>query len=167
MKSPTASIDKGKGFGKSDKGFTLFEIIVVIALIAGLFAVGSFVDLSMINRNLLSTEEATLVSVLQKAQNEAMNNIDAKPHGVHIDINAYTLFEGTTYSSSSTTNEVINRNSKIVVSGINDTAFTLPYDIVFEQLSGEPNPTGLITLKETGGVNQKDINIRSGGLIDW
>jgi len=131
--------------------------MVAIAIIAGLFTVGSFIDMGVINRRSISAEQLALVSILQKARNQAMSNIDHIEHGVHIDPDAYTLFEGTNYSPISLTNEIITKSGKTTISGLND--------IYFAQLSGEPSTTGLITLNN--GTVTKTINIINGGLIDW
>lgn len=148
MKSPTIS---------KDKGFTLIEIAVVLAIITLLFAIGFFVDLSMDSRNSLGSEETTLISILEKARGEAMNNIDHISHGVHVETNAYILFEGSNYAPSDTLNEVIKKNKNISISGLND--------IAFKQLSGKPNNPGQIILDD--GTQQKTIKVMGDGLVDW
>lgn len=139
--------------------------MVAIAIIAGLFALGSFIDISVINHRSISSEQATLVSVLQKARNESINNINAIQHGVHIDTSAYTLFEGTNYISTNSSNQTIAKSSMTDISNINSNDFTAPYDIIFSQLSGEPSVIGVITLNN--GATTKMITIYNGGLIDW
>jgi prepilin-type N-terminal cleavage/methylation domain-containing protein len=159
MKSQQISKDKELALSERSEsnGFTLMEVMVVIAIITGLFVMGSFVDLSVINRRSIASEQVTLVSVLQKARNQSMNNIYAKSHGVHIDTGEYILFKGTSYSPSDPANEKIAKNNSTVISGIND--------IVFEQLSGNPSVTGEIILND--GSITKTIKITANGLIDW
>jgi prepilin-type N-terminal cleavage/methylation domain-containing protein len=151
-----------------NKGFTLIEILVVIGIIVLLFAAGSFVNIRNINSELLRTERATLVSVLEKARGRAMNNIDAKEHGVHIDPAAdeYVLFEvlvGSAYDPADPGNEEIGRNKNVDV----DLSDIGTGDIIFHQLSGEPYDTGEIKLKDTITNTEVKIIIREGGLIDW
>ncbi len=138
-------------------GFTFVEVLVTMAIVAGLFVVGSFVSFDTYRGDLLKAEQATLVSVLQKARSRAMNNIDATPHGVYIDSNFFTLFRGSVYNPLSSTNERIQRNSGVVISVIDP--------VVFAQLSGEPTPTGDIVL--TYGARTATISIKRGGLIHW
>ena len=149
MKLPTTSKDKRKGF-------TLVEVVIVISIIALLFAIGSLVDSGMYQRRLISAEQAVAISVLQKARNQAMNNMYASEYGVHIDPDAYVLFRGPSYVPNDPNNETIPKNSHISISGLRD--------IVFAQLSGEPNNPGQIILDD--GTQQKYINIKRGGLID-
>lgn len=159
MKSLIISKDN-KGFTRTLNlvhGFTLIEIAIVLAIIAGLFAIAAFVDGNMYQRNLLASEQETLVSILQKARSQSMNNVDTNAHGVHIDTEDYVLFLGQNYVPNDTNNEKIAKNDKISVSNLNN--------IVFAQLSGEPNKTGKIILD--GGTQQKFITIKTGGLINW
>ncbi|MBY0376489.1 prepilin-type N-terminal cleavage/methylation domain-containing protein [Patescibacteria group bacterium] len=139
------------------KGFTLIEILVVVGMIVMLFTVGSFIDMGSLNKNLVSTEESTLISVLSKARSRAMNNVDHVAHGVHIDTDSYTIFEGSTYTAGASTNEEIPKNSKAIITGLND--------FYFNQLSGNPSSTGIIQLSD--GITTKTINIKTGGLLDW
>lgn len=136
----------------TDNGFALVEMMVVIAIIAGLFAIGSFVDLSTMNRKSITAEQATLVSVLQKARNRAMNNMYASPHGVHIKDDSYIIFRET-YIESNPTNEIVPRNNKFD-DGDN-------FEIIFEQLSGKTNHAKITF---TGG---KYVEVYENGLIDW
>ncbi len=138
-------------------GFTLVEVLVVMAIIAGLFIAGSFVGLDVYRGDLIKAEQAIMVSALQKARSRAMNNIEASPHGVYIDTNFYVIFRGVASTTAPSINEKIPRNTGVVISGINN--------VVFSQLSGEPPTTGDIILGE--GLRTKTITIRSSGLIDW
>ncbi len=142
---------------KSTAGFTLVEVLVVMAIISGLFVSGSFVSFDFYRGDLLRAEQATMVSVLQKARSRAMNNIDASQHGVYIDSNFYILFRGPASTTALSTNERIPRNSAVLISGINN--------VVFTQLSGEPDFPDDIIL--TYGARTATVSIRNGGLIDW
>lgn len=151
-----------------NKGLTLIEILVVIGIIILIFGAGSFINFSSYNHTLINTEQSTLVSVLSKARSEAMNNVNHIQHGVHIDTDTYTLFEGTVYTAGVPANQDISKNSKTVVSNLGVTTFTTPYDIYFNQLSGDPSATGIITLTDiSNSTNTKTITIKTGGLIDW
>jgi len=138
----------------TSSGFALIEIIVVIAVTTGLFAIGSFVDTNMTSRRSLSSEQAILVLVLQKARNQAMNNIYASPHGIHIEDDSYVIFREFPYHESNLTNETIPRNNNFDDGD--------DFEVIFTQLSGEPNHTGQINFN--GG---KYIKIEKSGLIDW
>ncbi len=80
MKSPTVSINRKC----VSAGFTLAEIIMVVALVTAVFAVGAFTNVNMFTRQISMSEESALLGVLQKARSRAMNNIGANTHGVYV-----------------------------------------------------------------------------------
>ncbi len=140
------------------RGFTLIEILIVITLIGFIISLGSVVNIDFYNREIRLSEQATLISILQKARSDAMNNIHATSHGVHIENNTYTIFEGTTYNPNESSNQTIERNPNIIISGLQD--------VVFKQLSGNTENTGTIILKDPNNL-ERYINIKANGLIDW
>jgi prepilin-type N-terminal cleavage/methylation domain-containing protein len=144
---------------KFTKGFTLVEILVTLAILTTILAIGALANINLFRQEQVLKEEMILVSTLHKARNRAMNNVNQTKHGVHIEngLDYYLIFKGDTYNSNDSTNEIIPREEKIISSGLTD--------IVFEQLSGNANE-GNITLTDTGG-KQKTIIISENGLIDW
>jgi len=168
MKSRTAFINKKKGL---TKGFTLVEIIVIIALITIVFSVGAFANVNLFTRQISISEESTLVGVLQKARSRAMNNIDASPHGVYVKNGemCYILFEGNSYTPGPSdfcdpvgNSQFIQREDKVEVNmgGIEE------FEIVFKQLSGNTEDDGTISLLDTVG-HTEEIVISLNGLINW
>ncbi len=141
----------------------MIEVLVTLAIVAGIFATGSFVNFDAYRGNLIDTERATVVSVLQKARNRAMNNIFTSEHGVHIEENAYVIFRKFPYDNNENTNERIPRNSNIIITTVPDDIS----NIIFTQLSGEPKLPGDIILNLNDEVRTKTITIKTGGLIDW
>ena len=80
------------------RGFTMIEILVVIGLfaIAGGFAL--WVSMESYRGSSFFADRDMFVAVLQRARAEAVNNVclgagctDGKPHGVHIQSDAYIL----------------------------------------------------------------------------
>lgn len=142
---------------KSKCGFTLIEILVVMSIVAILLVAGFFVSFDSYNRESISAEHTALVSTLEKARSRAMNNINQSRHGVHIEDDSYVVFREFPYNPIESTNEEIPRNSNIIISGLDE--------VIFEQLSGETNDDGTITLTE--GPRTKNIEISENGLINW
>lgn len=151
MKSPTILKNK-------KSGFTLIEILITITLIGIVVGLGSVVNIDFYSREIRISEQATLVSILQKARSDAMNNINATPHGVHIGNTAYVIFHSQSYDPNETDNQTIERNPNITTTGLQD--------IVFEQLSGNTENTGTIILKDPNDL-EKSITIKANGLIEW
>ncbi len=139
---------------KNNSGLTLIEILVVIGIIAMLFAIGSFMDLSSISRGSIMSEQSTLVAILQKARNRAMNNIDASSHGVRLESDSFVIFR-----VSPLEEEIIMRNSNIEPSGLSE--------VIFDQLSGNTDDHGTIILKDVSGGLLAEVKVFENGLIKW
>lgn len=152
---------------KNNKGFTLIEILITMGLVGMLFVAGSFMDISSIGRELVISENTTLISTLQKARSRAMNNLYASPHGVYFgtDEGEYIVFRGISYDSNDIANEHIQRNVNVSVSAKDKNGGDFQ-EIYFEQLSGKPNIVGKITLDD-GVQTPRVIDILENGLIAW
>lgn len=94
---------------KKESGFTVIELLVVLVMIAILFAL-STVNLGkdQITASLTTTTNS-LVSDLRNQQILAMegdsgSTNSAQPHGIYLQSNNYVLFAGSTYNSSDTYN---------------------------------------------------------------
>ena len=155
-------------------GFTLMEVIIVVGLIGMIFGLTAFVSINSYRGSSFRNERDALIGVLGRARNQAMNNTclggctDSKPHGVHITVNDYTIFQGATYNSADPLNEVIKKDSSISIQGLGTTSFT---DVIFTQLSGDIStlPSGiwdLTLINVTTGQNSK-ITTASYGQITW
>lgn len=138
---------------KGNHGFTLIEILVALGIVAILFTASSFLNFNSYNRELLESEQETLVSVLITARSRSMNNIDASRHGVKIEDDNFILFRELPYDE-----EIIPRNSNVKNTSTLDT-------VIFEQLSGEIDNFGEIILSEN--LKTKKITLLQSGLIDW
>jgi len=140
-------------------GFTLIEITLVIALIIIIFGFGLTISFDSYRKDNLKAERDTLISVLQKARNESINNLNNTPHGFYFDGTDYILFDGSSYASRDASRDLkIVKNPSITIGGLTE--------IVFEQLDGNANPIGDITLSD--GINPViSININQEGRINW
>src|ERR1044072_4262622 len=80
-----------------NRGFTLIEILITIGLIGLIAALGLFISLNFYKNYSFRSERNVIVSILQKARSQSMDNIDEQRHGVHFFINGgkltYLLFE--------------------------------------------------------------------------
>ena len=60
----------------------MVEIIVVIGILTVIIAFGMVIDLNVFKGDTFRAEEATIVSILEKARSRAMANMFESPHGV-------------------------------------------------------------------------------------
>lgn len=132
-------------------------VIAIVIIIAGF---SYFVGLDYYQSFAFRVERNLLVSTLGKARAKALSNFNQKPHGVHIESGAYTIFEGNTYVSGNPSNQIIDGNSHLSLTG----SPVLPVDIVFSQLTANANQ---VTLTLADAVRSTIITINPVGQINW
>ncbi len=140
-------------------GFSLIELMVVIAIFAILATFALFFSLDFFHTYATNSEEVTLVSSLSKARSQSLANVNRLPHGVHITPGGYTIFEGAIFSSGQGSNQFISNNSAVKPTGTTD--------VVFGQLTGVPACTPTCTINLSGPGSPKTVTINSEGAILW
>lgn len=152
------------------KGFTLVEILIAVVILVVIFSFGLFISFDFYKSYSFHSEKSTIVSILQKARNQSLNNINESRHGVHFSAIPlhYILFECSSscvsYPGSASSDIIIDPSYGI---SITDT----PIDIVFDQLSGScvssNCSSGEATITVSDGVRSYNISVNSEGQIDW
>jgi len=142
-------------------GFTLMELLVVMAIILMIsgFALIGFRNYANYQR--YDQEIGSVKTAIMNARADARSAVSDKAHGVHFSTSSLTIFEGTTYSASSPTNEVV--NFKFVTLSTNLRGGTS--DVVFSRLTGAPSATGTITVTGTRYVGSSTIDVTAAGVI--
>ena len=109
------------------QGFSLVELLIVVAIIVTISGLGLFVGLDFYKTYALNSERDVMIGILMKARNKAANNFNQSAHGMFINSNGYTVFQGPSYASrNGAYDEFVARNNSVTESGLNE--------IVFEQL---------------------------------
>lgn len=151
-------------------GFTLAEIIVVVGIVVILAGL-TFTNLTPTQRQSgLNSSLNILVADLKQQQIKAMagdteGRSTPDNYGIYFGTSTYTLFHGSSYSSSDTANQVVKLDNDVVVSNI-----TFPSNvIIFTQVSGEilnfVNGSNTVTIKNVTGNLTKTITINRYGVI--
>ena len=146
--------------GRGQKGFTFIEIIVVLGIFAILASVGLFVSFDFYRSYAFRSERNIVISILQKARAQALNNINQEPHGVKFLSNSYVIFQGADYEDllrDTSFDEAIDAANSVAHSGLDE--------VVFEQLSGDASASGEIILSD--GVRTVGISINNEGRTSW
>jgi prepilin-type N-terminal cleavage/methylation domain-containing protein len=149
MKSHTVSLGRG---------FTLIEVLIVIALLALAAGATLIIGTDSIGRATASRERDMVASLLHTARAEALANVDEKKHGVHVGSDSYVLFSGNSYSAGASDNREFPKEGAVTVSG--------PSDIIFDALSAKVG-TGVGTLLFTDSAASASVSINAVGRIDW
>ncbi len=142
----------------------MIELIVVIAIVALIFALGLFMSMETFRGTLFRTDRDTALSILGRARSRAINNIHQTAWGVCYDdgAHAYVTFRGSTYVAGAATNESFDGSPSATIT--NFPLCSSGSGIVFAQLSGTTSPRN-ITLVEN--ARTASISINDEGRIDW
>ena len=129
------------------RGITTLEILIVLAVLAGMFAI-VIPQFSKIRENqVLKNAVSEVISSLNKAQSQTLASLNSSSYGVHFQSDKIIIFKGTVFSAGDINNETINITipaniSNVTLAGISGNSG----DVYFNRLSGTPNKTGTITV---------------------
>lgn len=155
MKLPNTSI-------LNTRGFTLLEILVVVAIFAIVASLGLAFSFQSYSGYLFRGQETTLIQTLMVARNLSANNFDESAHGVSFFENEYRLYAVNEYDEDdSDTYQSFPIGEGFEVDG--------PEEVIFEQLSGslfscDGNDPCEITMTGNGKTDVTTIN-QYGGII--
>ncbi|OGE82154.1 MAG: hypothetical protein A3B10_02365 [Candidatus Doudnabacteria bacterium RIFCSPLOWO2_01_FULL_44_21] len=124
----------------------------LVALLAGM---SMFLSFDFYRGYAFGSEQSIIVSVLQKARNQAMSNINQKSHGVKFLAENYVIFQGADYTSRDVGEDQIIEASPVVNNSGGE--------IVFTQLSGSASN---FSLDINGNGKTATITVNSEGQID-
>lgn len=139
------------------RGFTFIELMLVIALITIIGVFIAPIGLSYYQSQLLNETSDGLVSALRQAESFAYTGRHNHAFGVFITADTYTVFEGDTYASRITSEDMVFPiASTVTVSGLQE--------IVFSEMSGTPRATGMVTV--VSGNKMSQIVVLPSGIIE-
>jgi prepilin-type N-terminal cleavage/methylation domain-containing protein len=142
------------------RGFTLIELVVVMAILATLTAISSITLFSTRQRTTMNALISSFTADVKSQQlrsmvGESANGMNASDYGVRLQNNSYVLFR----DSFGTQNSVFNLPDGF--------EFTTPgFETIFQRGSGElAGGAGSITIRDTTNGRQKVINLNRYGII--
>jgi prepilin-type N-terminal cleavage/methylation domain-containing protein len=151
-----------RGFTRTQKfvsGFTLIEIILVVALIGIISGIGLPLFNMMSGSNNLDIAENMLVASLRRAEVLSASSLGDSEWGVGITPGAFVLFKGASYASRDAGfDEVYDVSDSIKASGLTE--------VTFSKMSGIPHLGGTITLTSPSGET-KQVTINAKGTINF
>lgn len=160
------------------QGFTLIEVLIAMVILTVIVGFGLFISFDFYKSYSFRAEKNIIVSVLQKARSQSLNNINQTRHGVRFENNSglkYIIFEcpGAKPQCKSRKEDFATDIAIDSSWGIFISSPTLPFNVVFDQLNGscvtsfnfDCSPINPITVSD--GTKSYYISINSEGRIDW
>ena len=144
---------------KQLSGFTLPEMLLSVALLGMLVALSVPVFYSVQVQDDLAVAVAQTGQSWRRAQTLSIASKDDETWGVYVQTGSVTLFQGASYAARDTDyDEVFEIADSITVSG--------PSEIVFDQMTGDPDTTGTLTFT---GMNSQEftVSINSKGMVEF
>lgn len=143
----------------SQRGFTLLEVILSLAIVAILTGLSLPVYRILMTKNDLDVATVTVAQTLRRAQTLSIAVDGDTNWGVKVQSEGITLFKGTSYAlRDSTFDEVYTLSDNVTPSGVSE--------IVFSKLLGNPDNTGTLILTNSNNETQ-NITINSKGFLDY
>ncbi len=164
---------------KTSAGFTLIEVIIVIAIISFVAAFGLTLNINDWDGFSFRSDCDAIINALLLARSRAVNNIclgsdcaDGKPHGIYFNNSSrqIVVFQGDSYNDHDPANEKIELENKSISVFAADENGSVIDKVVFEQLSGGlKGGSDLITIKlnDVSSWRTAVIQINKVGRIDY
>jgi len=145
------------------RGFTLIEFIISLGIISILLLL-TFISASSFRAHTnLTTSANNLLEDARSQQSKTVASEGASTYGVHFEVNRYTLFKGSNFSSRDPAfDEIRNFPTSVELSGWNIGGGN---DIVFERVTGATPNSGTATLRHKDSGQVKTITIASSGGV--
>ncbi len=153
---------------KTNKGFTLIQLIIVIAILTILVAVMIPSLTKFRNAQALKNTTDDIVSLLNNARLNTISSLNSNYYSVHFESARAVSFTGGTFAEPNSSNKVITFNTAVTIpasGGINLngggsnvsftrlTGDTTQYGTIVVQLKSDSTQKKTITINKTGAVS--------------
>lgn len=150
----------------SSHGFSLIEVVVVIALSGTVLGLGLLLSMDVYRGTTFRSTRTTLVSALTTARGRAMSNQYQSAHGVCYSAPDFIIFRGATYSAGGSNDRIAGNPAVTLTSASSFFTCGTGTGIVFSQISGVSSNTGTITIHESGHTDET-VSVNTEGTIVW
>lgn len=143
---------------RAQKGFTLLELLLVIAIIGTLSVLIPIFGASFTIQNSISNAQNELIGSLRKAQIYSMMGKQNSSWSAHWGSGVITLFKGSVFNDHDASfDETFSYNNALSITGANDITFTRPQGTATASgiTIAENNQTRQITISSEGVVNRQ------------
>lgn len=141
------------------RGFTLVELLVVLAILGVLSAMAIGIFGNLVPESQLRLQADGVVTLLRGAQAKSIDGYADDVWGVHLTNTQATQFKGSSYLSRDVAyDEVLAFSEPLTVSGLSE--------IVFEGRTGKTTNTGTITLISSVVNESIVLTINASGRVE-
>ncbi|MBD3280812.1 prepilin-type N-terminal cleavage/methylation domain-containing protein [Candidatus Dojkabacteria bacterium] len=143
----------------SESGFSLIEVLLVVALIAMAAGISATLYTDYQTRNELDLTAQKVTQAIRTAQTNAQSMKNNSTWGVYVTNNEITVFEGVDYATRNTDSDfTLEVSGRVNHSGIGE--------IIFSKYYGVPDTTGDINLTAINGSTAQLV-INEKGVVDY
>lgn len=147
------------------RGFTIIEMLIVIAVIVILvsMSVGAFSQ--FYKGNILEEQTQKVVTTLVDARSKTLLSKEDTNYGVHFESDRVILFKGDTYSAIDPDNEEVLLSSRVSLTTIIAGGGS---DIIYKRLTGGVIANGTTTISLVSDVTRfNELIIIKTGIVEW
>ncbi|MDP1625416.1 MAG: prepilin-type N-terminal cleavage/methylation domain-containing protein [bacterium] len=142
-----------------NKGFTLLEAIISIAIISSLAGLSVVAYSSFSQREALNAAASTAAAMLRDARAQTIASVGGSQYGVLIEPTRYVLFRGASYDVSSPHNQAVIFSSRVRASSSQSS-------FVFERVTGDASASGIIEVYLASDPStKKTVVVQGTGLV--
>lgn len=149
----------------SVKGFTLVEMVVSLAVLAGILSLSVLYYQTTQVRADLNGQISQFVSYARLSQSNASAGKNGLNHGVHLESARYVLFSGDVYGEGADENFEVSLPGSISIQNISLNGGGS--DVLFVSPDGETSDYGTLDFVSTQAGSNITITISQVGTIDY
>ncbi len=146
-------------------GFTLIELLVVISITMLLGGMAFVASARILNFTSIEGQAQSIRSHIERARIYTLASKNNSSFGVVFSSSTARVFQGTTFISASSSDQVLNLDTGNNI--INITLSNGSNTLYFNKISGEPNATGTITITAVNNsLDRRTVVIYTTGVVD-
>ena len=150
---------------KNKQGFSLIEIIAVVAIGLILISVVLFSFSSFRNSKIIEVSADQVLSVINEARVKAVSSEDYSRFGVHLEIGRVVFFKGDIFTEPNLSNIETALSPLVEISDISLNGGGA--DVVFQKLTGKTGNYGSLRIRlKSDNSKYKTISVKSTGLVN-
>lgn len=149
---------------QKNKGFSLIEILVAVAVLVAVAALTAAVFSSFYRVQTLNSAIEQAISLIKEARSKTLSSEGASQYGVHFESSRLVLFKGSGFTEGNPDNKEFVLQSAVEIYDISLNGGVV--DLVFKRLTGETNEYGGVFFRLKASPSKtRNIIIESSGLI--